>query len=488
MRAEIEAMVGGDTLHAGLAQEASLTGTARSNAAGRAERPGRRPQALEQSGNRAGDHARAQPRCAASIDGERDARARARRRLDADRAGRGRGRRRPRSTRRSAAAAGAQEQAGKRQLETLLSGEADANDAIWRSMPAPAAPRPGLGRDAAAHVHALGRAARLQGRSGWKKAPARRPASSRRPSRSSGENAYGWLKTETGVHRLVRISPYDSKARRHTSFASVWVYPVIDDTIEIEMLDKDLKGRYLPRLGCRRPARQQDRLRRPHHPSADRHRRRLPGRPLAAPQPRQAMEMLKARLYERELQKPRGEAGQDRGRAKTDIGWGHQIRSYVLQPYQMVKDLRTGVETSDTGGVLDGDLDEFLAASLARGWAIRWRTPKPDRSGPGDRNRLRGKPAALSIAMTGEAIGLGAHGGKRKGRGFDLPMNAQPARRCGNAQRIIGRHLAEPPRGQGIPGFGGIGFQICRDLVAARGRQARILAEVMRQICHDGGP
>ncbi len=182
--------------------------------------------------------------------------------------------------------------------------------------------------------------------------------------RVSGENAYGWLKTESGVHRLVRISPYDSQARRHTSFASVWVYPVIDDTITIEVLDKDLKVDTFRSSGAggQHVNKTDSAVRMTHIPSgivvscqADRsqHRNRA-----------MALEMLKARLYEAELQRREAEAAKTEA-TKTDIGWGHQIRSYVLQPYQMVKDLRTGVETSDTGGVLDGDLDKFMAAALA---------------------------------------------------------------------------------------------------------------------------
>jgi peptide chain release factor 2 len=166
------------------------------------------------------------------------------------------------------------------------------------------------------------------------------------------------------VHRLVRISPYDSQARRHTSFASVWVYPVIDDTITVEVLDKDLKVDTFRSSGAggQHVNKTDSAVRMTHIPSgivvscqADRsqHRNRA-----------MALEMLKARLYEAELQRREAEAAKTEA-TKTDIGWGHQIRSYVLQPYQMVKDLRTGVETSDTGGVLDGDLDKFMAAALA---------------------------------------------------------------------------------------------------------------------------
>jgi len=179
-----------------------------------------------------------------------------------------------------------------------------------------------------------------------------------------GENAYGWLKTESGVHRLVRISPFDSNARRHTSFASVWVYPVIDDKIEIEILDKDVRTDTYRASGSggQHVNKTDSAIRLTHIPTgivvacqSDRsqHRNR-----------ETAWKMLRARLYEAELQRREAEA-QAVADAKTEIGWGRQIRSYVLQPYQMVKDLRTNVETSDSQGVLDGDLDMFMAASLA---------------------------------------------------------------------------------------------------------------------------
>ena len=181
----------------------------------------------------------------------------------------------------------------------------------------------------------------------------------------AGENAYGWLKTESGVHRLVRISPFDANARRQTSFASVWVYPVIDETIAIEILDKDLRVDTYRSSGAggQHVNKTNSAVRITHLPTGivvacqtdrSQHRNRA-----------NCMAMLKARLYEAELQK-REVASQAVEAAKTDIGWGHQIRSYVLQPYQMVKDLRTGVETSNTQAVLDGDLDEFLAAALAQ--------------------------------------------------------------------------------------------------------------------------
>jgi peptide chain release factor 2 len=182
--------------------------------------------------------------------------------------------------------------------------------------------------------------------------------------RVSGPDAYGWLKTESGVHRLVRISPFDSNARRHTSFASVWVYPVIDDKIEIAINDKDLRIDTYRSSGAggQHVNKTDSAVRITHMPTGivvqcqserSQHQNRA-----------HAFAMLRARLYELELQK-REAVTEAMNAGKTDIGWGHQIRSYVLQPYQMVKDLRTGVETSNTGAVLDGDLDRFLAAALA---------------------------------------------------------------------------------------------------------------------------
>jgi peptide chain release factor 2 len=182
--------------------------------------------------------------------------------------------------------------------------------------------------------------------------------------RVNGTDAYGWLKTESGVHRLVRISPFDSSARRHTSFASVWVYPVIDDNIDVEVEEKDLRIDTYRASGAggQHINKTDSAIRITHIPTGivvqcqndrSQHRNRAA-----------AYDMLRARLYEAELQK-REDAAQAEHDAKTDIGWGHQIRSYVLQPYQMIKDLRTDVETSNTQGVLDGDLDKFMAAALA---------------------------------------------------------------------------------------------------------------------------
>ncbi|GAB4137217.1 MAG: peptide chain release factor 2 [Sphingomonadales bacterium] len=179
-----------------------------------------------------------------------------------------------------------------------------------------------------------------------------------------GENAFGWAKTESGVHRLVRISPYDSNARRHTSFASVWVYPEIDDSIDIEINEKDLQIDTMRSGGAggQHVNKTESAIRITHVPSgivvkcqSDRsqHKNRAT-----------AMKMLKARLFEQELQK-REEAAAAVNATKSDIGWGHQIRSYVLQPYQMVKDLRTGITSTQPQDVLDGDLDAFMAAALA---------------------------------------------------------------------------------------------------------------------------
>jgi peptide chain release factor 2 len=180
-----------------------------------------------------------------------------------------------------------------------------------------------------------------------------------------GRNAYGWLKTENGVHRLVRISPFDANARRHTSFASVQVYPVIDDRIKIDINEADVRVDTLRSGGAggQHVNKTESAIRLTHVPTnivvfcqndRSQHRNRA-----------QAWDMLRAKLYELELKKREEKAAADQA-ARTDIGWGHQIRSYVLQPYQMVKDLRTGVSTSNTGAVLDGDIDQFTQAALAQ--------------------------------------------------------------------------------------------------------------------------
>jgi peptide chain release factor 2 len=180
-----------------------------------------------------------------------------------------------------------------------------------------------------------------------------------------GRNAYGWLKTENGVHRLVRISPFDANARRHTSFASVQVYPAIDDRIKIDINESDVRVDTLRSGGAggQHVNKTESAIRLTHIPTnivvfcqndRSQHRNRA-----------QAWDMLRAKLYELELKKREEKATAEQA-AKTDIGWGHQIRSYVLQPYQMVKDLRTGVSTSNTGAVLDGDIDQFVEAALAQ--------------------------------------------------------------------------------------------------------------------------
>jgi len=180
-----------------------------------------------------------------------------------------------------------------------------------------------------------------------------------------GRNAYGWLKTEDGVHRLVRISPFDSNARRHTSFASVTVYPVVDDRIQIDIKETDVRTDTMRSGGAggQHVNKTESAVRLTHIPTnivvvcqndRSQHRNRA-----------QAWQMLRAKLYEAELKRREEKAAADQA-AKTDIGWGHQIRSYLLQPYQMVKDLRTGVSTSNTGGVLDGDIDQFMEAALAQ--------------------------------------------------------------------------------------------------------------------------
>ena len=180
-----------------------------------------------------------------------------------------------------------------------------------------------------------------------------------------GENAYGWLKTESGVHRLVRISPYDSQARRHTSFASAWVYPVIDDSIEVDINESDCRIDTYRASGAggQHVNTTDSAVRITHQPTGivvqcqserSQHKNRA-----------SAWAMLKARLYELELQK-REEKANAEASSKTSIGWGHQIRSYVLQPYQLVKDLRTGVESTSPQDVLNGDLDGFMEATLAQ--------------------------------------------------------------------------------------------------------------------------
>ena len=256
------------------------------------------------------------------------------------------------------------EDAKTQEIESLLSGEADANDAYieinagaggteaqdWAEMLLRM-----YGRWAEKHGYKIQLMDQSEGeQAGIKSATLQ----------VSGVNAYGWLKTEAGVHRLVRISPFDAAARRQTSFASVWVYPVIDDKIEIEVNESDIKVDTYRASGAggQHVNKTESAIRFTHIPTGivvacqtdrSQHRNRAT-----------AMQMLKAKLYELELQK-REAASAATESAKTDIGWGHQIRSYVLAPYQLVKDLRTNHETSNPSAVLDGDLDAFMAAALA---------------------------------------------------------------------------------------------------------------------------
>ena len=255
-------------------------------------------------------------------------------------------------------------EAKKREIESLLSGEADANDAFLEVNSGSG------GTEAQDWAEMLLRMySRWAEQHGYKvvlteESPGEQAGLKSATIQISGPNAYGWLKTESGVHRLVRISPFDSAARRHTSFASVYVYPVVDDKIEIEVNPADLKTDTFRASGAggQHVNKTESGVRFTHIPT---------GIVVASTQDRSqhrnraiAMGMLKARLYELELKKREAvTAATEAG--KTDIGWGHQIRSYVLQPYQMVKDLRTGVEKGNPAAVLDGELDEFLAASLA---------------------------------------------------------------------------------------------------------------------------
>jgi len=253
----------------------------------------------------------------------------------------------------------------KREIETLLSGEADANDSFLEIHAGAG------GTESQDWAQMLLRMyTRWAEKHGYKveyleESDGEEAGIKSATIKISGPNAYGWLKTESGVHRLVRISPFDSNARRHTSFASVGAYPVVDDTINIEINEKDIRVDTYRASGAggQHVNKTDSAVRMTHMPTGivvecqaerSQHKNRA-----------SAMSMLKSRLYEVELQKREAEK-QAMHDAKTDIGWGHQIRSYVLHPYQMVKDLRTEVETSDTQGVLDGDLDAMMAAALAQ--------------------------------------------------------------------------------------------------------------------------
>ncbi|MFA6220451.1 MAG: peptide chain release factor 2 [Erythrobacter sp.] len=257
------------------------------------------------------------------------------------------------------------ERADKDKVQALLSGEADGND-TYLEIHAGAG-----GTESQDWAEMLLRMyARWAERKGFKVDTVEYQAGDQAGIKSAtlllkGENAYGYTKTESGVHRLVRISPYDSSARRHTSFSSVWVYPVIDDSFEIDINPADLKIDTYRASGAggQHVNTTDSAVRITHQPS---------GIVVASQQDRSqhknrdiAMNMLKARLYEAEM-RAREEAASAEHASKSDIGWGHQIRSYVLQPYQMVKDLRTGVTSTAPDDVLDGALDPFIAASLAQ--------------------------------------------------------------------------------------------------------------------------
>jgi len=256
-------------------------------------------------------------------------------------------------------------EAERRQIETMLSGEADGNDA-YLEIHAGAG-----GTESQDWAEMLMRMyTRWAEQNGYKVQVLEYHDGEEAGIKSAtleitGPSAYGWLKTESGVHRLVRISPFDSQARRHTSFASAWVYPVVDDDIKIEIDEKDIRvdtyrasGKGGQHVNTTDSA-----IRLTHIPTGiavacqserSQHKNRAT-----------AWKMLRARLYEAELEK-REAAAQATADSKTDIGWGHQIRSYVLQPYQLVKDLRTGVESTDPQKVLDGALTPFMEASLAQ--------------------------------------------------------------------------------------------------------------------------
>jgi peptide chain release factor 2 len=256
-------------------------------------------------------------------------------------------------------------QAAKRELETLLSGEADANDA-YLEVHAGAG-----GTESQDWAQMLARMyMRWAEAKGYKVEMIQASAGEEAGLKSAtlqvkGANAYGWLKTESGVHRLVRISPFDASARRHTSFASVWVYPVVDETIDIEVSEADVRIDTYRASGAggQHVNTTDSAVRITHIPTnivvqcqneRSQHKNRAT-----------AWAMLRARLYEAELER-REEEAQAQAASKTEIGWGHQIRSYVLQPYQIVKDLRTGIENTNPTAVLDGDLDDFMAAALAQ--------------------------------------------------------------------------------------------------------------------------
>ncbi|MGC6526673.1 MAG: peptide chain release factor 2 [Paracoccaceae bacterium] len=253
--------------------------------------------------------------------------------------------------------------AAAKELEALLNGEADSNDTFLEVHSGAG------GTESCDWASMLARMyVRWAERQGYKvemqaETPGEEAGIKSVTYKISGHNAYGWLKSESGVHRLVRISPFDSAAKRHTSFSSIWVYPVVDDNIEIEVNPADIRIDTFRSSGAggQHVNTTDSAVRITHHPT---------GIVVTSSEKSQhqnrdiAMKALKSRLYQMELDR-RNAAITDAHENKGDAGWGNQIRSYVLQPYQMVKDLRTGHETSDTKGVLDGDLEAFMAATLA---------------------------------------------------------------------------------------------------------------------------
>ena len=254
--------------------------------------------------------------------------------------------------------------AAKRQLESLLSGEADANDCFLEIHAGAGGTESQDWAEMLVRMYTRWADAHGYGIEWLEESSGEEAGIKSTTLRINGDNAYGWLKTESGVHRLVRISPYDSSARRHTSFASAWVYPVVDDDIEVEIDESQVRVDTYRASGAggQHVNKTDSAVRLTHLPTGivvqcqndrSQHRNRA-----------EAWKLLRARLYELELQKREAEV-QEAHEAKSEIGWGHQIRSYVLHPYQMVKDLRTNVEKGNAQGVLDGDLDGFLEAALA---------------------------------------------------------------------------------------------------------------------------
>ena len=254
--------------------------------------------------------------------------------------------------------------ADKKQLESLLSGEADSNDCFLEIHAGAGGTESQDWAEMLLRMYTRWAEAKGYKIEWLEESPGEEAGIKSATVKVLGHNAYGWLKTESGVHRLVRISPFDSQARRHTSFSSVWVYPVVDENIEVELNEGDIRVDTYRASGAggQHINKTDSAVRMTHMPTGivvqcqndrSQHRNRA-----------SALAMLRARLYELELQK-REEAAQEEHAQKSDIGWGHQIRSYVLQPYQMIKDLRTGVEKGNPDAVLGGDIDDFLEASLA---------------------------------------------------------------------------------------------------------------------------